>query len=271
MRLRNYQEDIVLHLIEIILENHPEIEADDVFIHDVAAYALNRIPPRYIMSERGFIRFAFHNLSSEGNGDGLTNLVEYLIVINKAIGVIQNRRRTPQFPFAKSRHEQAEGPLTPQDVDTILGDGSPSASDAAAALGISLEELVTEGGPDFYVHNFPQFIGRVVDQSSREPVYDTRVTLYINGEQAKPAEPSWLNPYYTNEPTKGYFSFWPMPLRSGTEKETFTITVSAEHDSYPPARIQKAVTIEGLHTIHNYIEGDAIVDLHTLYLESNSN
>ena len=52
MKLKNYQEDIVLHVIDIMLEDNPEIEADETLISDVAAYVLNRIPAKYIMSER---------------------------------------------------------------------------------------------------------------------------------------------------------------------------------------------------------------------------
>ena len=46
------------HAIDIVLEDEPELRADEGFIYDVAAYVLNRIPPRYLMSERGFLRHA---------------------------------------------------------------------------------------------------------------------------------------------------------------------------------------------------------------------
>jgi competence protein ComFB len=58
MELKNYQEDLVLHIAEIVLEDRPDVKKGGGLLLDVAAYALNRLPPRYILSERGFTRLA---------------------------------------------------------------------------------------------------------------------------------------------------------------------------------------------------------------------
>ncbi|MCK4515693.1 MAG: late competence development ComFB family protein, partial [Spirochaetaceae bacterium] len=67
MKLKNYQEDVVLRAIDIALEDQSEVVSDPAFVNDVAAYVLNRVPPRYVMSERGFLRLTVEELEA-GNG-----------------------------------------------------------------------------------------------------------------------------------------------------------------------------------------------------------
>ena len=250
MRIKNYQEDLVIHLVEITLEDYPEIEADEIFIHDVTAYALNRIPPKYIMTERGFTRFASSNLTSTGNGDGLANLVELLIVIKKGISVVQHRRTMPQAIITESIELEASKFGAIEDEAQVI-----------SSL-LETEKIV-------YVHNFPQFIGRVVNKSTLIPIMNACVTLFINGETVVPAEPGWINPYYTNEPTKGYFSFWPRAQKTESEIETFKFTIEVTHQDFDPARIECPVNSTGLYVIHDYIEGDAVLELDTIYIEAN--
>jgi hypothetical protein len=50
MRLKNYNEDLVLETVKIVLRDRPDIRASRSFMLDVAAYALNRVPPKYITS-----------------------------------------------------------------------------------------------------------------------------------------------------------------------------------------------------------------------------
>ena len=98
MKLKNYQEDIVLNLINIVLKDHPDIEADKDFIHDVAAYTLNRIKPRYIMSERGFTRFASMQLF-EDNEKNKDNLIEMMMIVNIAVEYLIDKFCSAVFFF----------------------------------------------------------------------------------------------------------------------------------------------------------------------------
>ena len=236
MRLKNYQEDLVLNLIELVLEDYADIEPDETFLHDVAAYTLNRVPPKYIMSERGFTRFASVNIASESNGDGLMSLVELLIVINKAIGVVQSRRR---FPHVVE---------TEDEIGAFLG----------------------EPGREVYVHNFPQLIGRVLDKSNHEPVFGACVTLYREGEVVVPAQTGWINPYYTNQPTRGFFSFWPQAVRTESEQETFVFKITIDHPDYHFTELEKSVSTQGVYVCRDTIDGDAVLELETTFVDKNS-
>jgi hypothetical protein len=113
MKLKNYQEDIVLHVIDIILEDHPEIEADETLISDVAAYVLNRIPAKYIMSERGFTRLASQQLAEDDDENSLLDLVQLMMLVSKGMELVKSRRR-----YKHVNHEDDGLMATLQDVQS---------------------------------------------------------------------------------------------------------------------------------------------------------
>ena len=125
MQLKNYQEDLVLHVIQIALEEHPEITADEAFIHDVASYALNRLPPRYIQSERGFTRLALSHACDSESGGELAGMIEMLLLVNRAIDIVRNRREAgggagngTAVPVALQAGAQAPEAKTPEAAGT---------------------------------------------------------------------------------------------------------------------------------------------------------
>ena len=108
MQLRNYQEDVVLKAIQIALEGRPELAADPAVINDVAAYALNRLPPRYIMSERGFTRLAAEHFDDESLG----SMVGILMLVNEGISLVE-RRRPPAGAVAAPKPLSVEEQVMP--------------------------------------------------------------------------------------------------------------------------------------------------------------
>jgi hypothetical protein len=213
MHLRNCQEEMVLAVIPLVLEDHPGIEPDETLLHDVAAYVLNRLPPRYIMSERGLTRIAAEHwlfdpedLPSPRGGEadpGLAGMVQLLILVNKALQVVQGRRKA-KAPTAGRRRRS----------------GKPAAE-------IDLTD-------DLW-HNFPQIIGRVVDARRRSPVAGTKVTLSAGELGVLRTERGWSNPCVTSEGTDGYFSLWPRALRDGQESRDLTLRFTFEHPDFVPA------------------------------------
>jgi competence protein ComFB len=107
MDLKNYQEDLVLHVAKIVLEDRPDVKQSEGLLFDVAAYALNRLPPRYILSERGFTRLAADHYIEGDNGDGLAGLVEVLLLVNKAVDTITGRRK----PSDRAGRQEEAAPL----------------------------------------------------------------------------------------------------------------------------------------------------------------
>ncbi len=232
MKLKNYQEDFVLHILDIVLKDRTDIKARESFIHDAAAYALNRIPAKYIMSERGFTRLASDHWIDLENDSGLFNLVELLLLVNRAIDVVKNRRESVQRTAVEQDHKE--------------------------------ETINTEAM--LYWHNFQYLIGRVVDRSTMKPVYGTAVTLYIDGKKSKPVDSGWQNPYYTNPATKGLYSFLPKPVKLKAETKKFNLRVTFEHKEYEKYSLEKMIYTKGDFEVHTYINSDDILNLETACL-----
>jgi hypothetical protein len=227
MKIKNYQEDIVLHALNVLVEDQPNLRDDETFKNDVAAFVLNRMPPKYIMSERGFTRLALSHLMSNGNGEGLSDLVELMALINNGITVVKKRRK-PVNGFDGESEESI--PL----VD-------PNAIE--------------------YLHNFPQFIGIVLDSASGSYIPNACVTLFVDGTKANPAEHGWVNPYITNNLTKGAFSFWPKAVKDKAEERSFEVRITVEHEEYQDLSIERKVSTRGAFRVFNFINGESIVSL----------
>jgi len=234
MQLKNYQEDVVMHVIDVALENSPEFRSDITFVNDVAAYVLNRVPPKYIMSERGFTRFvSLHFLNDENGIDsGLVNLLELMTIINRGIEVVKERRKT----------------VIPSSLYSYFGTTVPDIKNIE------------------YMHNFPQFIGRVKDRDSKKPVNNACVTMFIDGLKAHPAEPGWINPYYTNELTRGAYSFWPQAIKNTAKSKRSKITITIDHEDYEPVNLVREISTDGVFRVYNYIHGTSIINLETSFL-----
>ena len=232
MKVKNYQEELVLNTVELVLQDRNDIEADDLFVHDVAAYTLNRIPPKYIMSERGFTRLASEYWLDNGSDRGFTNLVELVVLVNRAIELVSSRRRPAVAESSGSG---------------LLGEGGDTPT---------IE----------YWHNFPHFIGKVVVNGDHEPAYGVCVTLYVDGSKSEPAEAGWQNPYYTNEATHGFFSFWPRPAHSEVDAKRYSVAVSFDHPDYAPQTIERLLETNADYEASNYIKVDDIFNLGTVSL-----
>jgi len=231
MKLKNYQEDLVLYVADIVIKDRPDIEAGENLLHDVAAYTLNRLPPRYILSERGFTRLAADHWVEADSEDGFASLVEVLILVNKAIDIIKSRR--------KPREAAAE-----------------------------VRSMGEEDLPDVrkHWHNLPYLIGRVLDKNTKRPVLDASVRVSIDGKLAEPAEQGWLNPYRTNAGTKGFYSFLPKPIRSRSKNKKFVLELTIEHPNYKAVKVEQTVDTAGELTTYQFIRSDQILNLGNTYL-----
>jgi competence protein ComFB len=236
MRLKNYNEDLVLETVKIVLRDRPDIQPTRSFMLDVAAYALNRIPPKYITSERGFTREFVQTETGNGDdGEKLINVIELVTLINRAVDVVARRRRasTPARPKA------VRVPATLEAVPLKLT----------------------------YFYNMPHIFGRIVDASDGAPVIAAEATLWINDRVSVPAETGWRNPYTTNEQTRGYFSFWPQVEMGEAESMRVEVRIALEHNGYQPSTVRKMLKVPGEFFVHDYIRGDKLLDLGSLALE----
>jgi hypothetical protein len=235
MRLKNYNEDLVLETVKIVLKDRPDIKPTRSFVMDVAAYALNRVPPKYITSDRGFTR-EFIQPGGGGNGENgtrLLNVIELITIVNKAVNVVAGRRRDT----VATRPRKAAGALE----DTPL-------------------HLT-------YFYNMPHIFGRVVDASDGTPVLSAEATLWINDTVSVPAESGWRNPYTTNEQTSGYFSFWPQAEMGDADSFRVEMRICFSRDGYRSFWFKKTLKVPGEFFVHDYIRGDKLLDVGTLALQ----
>jgi competence protein ComFB len=229
MKLVNYQEDLVLDVAEIVIQDRPDVELTQELLLDTAAYTLNRLPPRYIISERGFTRLMADNMFDDENDAKLGNLVELLFLINDAVDVVKKRRSSP-IP-AESQHDSEED-------DHI----------------------------EPHWHNIPYLIGRVVDCDGKRPVPDIRITLRVDGEKVAQAGSGWTNPYTTSGAARGFYSFLPQPIHSEERRRKFDLEISFEGDGYKPASVERVVKTHGELSARLDFRNDGFINLGTTCL-----
>ncbi|MFW5745893.1 MAG: late competence development ComFB family protein, partial [Spirochaetota bacterium] len=110
MRLKNYQEDVVFRAIEIALEDQQDLLSDEAFVNDVAAYVLNRVPPRYVMSERGFLRLALEHTDEADQDRSLANVIELMMLVNRGVDIVGSRRSSESHERAAVAGRPDSGP-----------------------------------------------------------------------------------------------------------------------------------------------------------------
>jgi competence protein ComFB len=88
MIIKNLMEDIVTNMVKEVLKKDSSIPRSEIYEQDIIAYALNRVPPRYITSERGIIH---GKMDSRFHFQQRTDI---LFLIHEAIENIKNRRST---------------------------------------------------------------------------------------------------------------------------------------------------------------------------------
>ena len=233
MKLVNYQEDLVFHVAEIVLQDRPDVEFNQALLLDTAAYTLNRLPPKYIVSERGITRLMANHWFEEGDEGNIDGLVEILLLVNTAVDVVKQRR--------------------------------PSAGNE--------DESITDTEADDHIephwHNIPYIIGRVVDDESGQPVPDIQVTLMVDGEKIDQAGNGWRNPYTTNSATGGFFSFLPKPIHFEKLNAEFQLKIVFESGMYKAHNIERTVKTHGELAARQEFRNDGSINLGTTSLLKN--
>lgn len=235
MKLKNYQEDLVLHIAEIVLQDRPDVEFSQELLLDVAAYTLNRVPSRYIVGERGITRLVADHWTEDDADDGFKGLVEILLIINTAIDLIRDRR--------KSEKE--------------------TESNLSKSAGQSEEDKMSF----LYWHNIPFIIGRVADKTTGKPVSGAEVTLCLDGRPAILMERSWQNPYRTSQSTRGFYSFLPAAIRSSDKDRATQLELKIVHSGFEVFSVTRELKTQGAYAALGDFADDNLINMHTALLE----
>jgi competence protein ComFB len=86
--LKNYMEEIVLNLMEGVLDDINMCKCE-LCVKDIAALALNDLPPKYIVSEKGELYSKVNSLKSQFE-------VDVIAAITKAAVLV---KRSPRHPM----------------------------------------------------------------------------------------------------------------------------------------------------------------------------
>ncbi|KYH33842.1 late competence development ComFB family protein [Neomoorella mulderi] len=82
--LKNYMEDCVWELLDQVLAQDPEACRCDSCRHDIVALALNQLPPRYVVREKGVIYSKLAMLEAQHRADIYRALTQALMKVKKA-------------------------------------------------------------------------------------------------------------------------------------------------------------------------------------------
>ena len=223
IELKNTVEHIVDDTLAELLKSREDICKCTKCLLDMKAYSLNRLPCKYIVSERGFIHSELDNVKDvQFNADVIG-------VIFEAIDTISSQIR-PGYS-----HETAEIPL--------------------------LSKL--ENSTADYFFNFPHLLGFVYINDNLDFADDVSISLFDNksGQLVEMMESSWKNPTKTHTSTMGLFSFWPKPLRSDKNQEhsdfiEYKLVFEKEGFKTEEKIFQFKVTSE--QKVFNYIRNDLV-------------
>jgi competence protein ComFB len=172
MAIRNLMEDIITFVVKEVIQNEMGAAPSGIYEQDIIAYVLNRVPPRYITSERGIIH---GKLDSKFKMQQRTDI---LFLIHEAIRNIKTRRtptthgeyveKTSKEPFLPHIMGEVVEETTfsiVNDIEvTLLFKGKPAAMIDSTWKNPFLVKKATKG---FY-HFWPAYVAGKMDE--RKPI-----------------------------------------------------------------------------------------------------
>ncbi|WP_366922747.1 late competence development ComFB family protein [Metallumcola ferriviriculae] len=82
--LKNSMEDQVWTLLDSTLAKSPEMCSCEVCRHDIAALALNLLPPRYVVRDKGEILSRLNQMETQHNTNIVTALTKAMIIVKES-------------------------------------------------------------------------------------------------------------------------------------------------------------------------------------------
>ncbi len=81
-QLKNFMEDVVLSLMQDILEDIDVCKCDKCFM-DIAAIALNSLPPKYIVTEKGELYSKVETLKQQFEVDIIAAITKAAVLVKR--------------------------------------------------------------------------------------------------------------------------------------------------------------------------------------------
>lgn len=80
---RNYMEKVVRETLAKLLKDREDICKCEKCVADMIAYALNRLPPKYMVTDRGYIFLKLREIETQFQVDVLEAILEAIQVVSK--------------------------------------------------------------------------------------------------------------------------------------------------------------------------------------------
>jgi len=81
--LKNYMEEVVLNLLRDVLEDMDMCKCE-FCVMDVAALALNDLPPKYIVTEKGELYSKVNSLRNQFEVDVIASITKAAVAVKKS-------------------------------------------------------------------------------------------------------------------------------------------------------------------------------------------
>ncbi len=81
--LKNYMEEVVFNLIDGVLDDINMCKCE-LCVKDIAALALNSLPPKYIATEKGELYSKVNSLRSQFEVDVISAITKAAVLVKKA-------------------------------------------------------------------------------------------------------------------------------------------------------------------------------------------
>ncbi len=82
MELKNYMEDLVFQRLDRVISTNPKVCKCEKCRYDIAALALNFLPPRYIVTDKGETYARAKSLEQQFNVDIITAITHAIKIVN---------------------------------------------------------------------------------------------------------------------------------------------------------------------------------------------
>jgi competence protein ComFB len=81
--LKNYMEDVVLNIMDSVLKDMEICKCEKCKM-DIAALALNNLPTKYVVSEKGQLYSKLHILRKQFEVDAITEITKAAVLVSKS-------------------------------------------------------------------------------------------------------------------------------------------------------------------------------------------
>lgn len=228
MIIHNLMEDIVQETLEDILKDRKDVCQCQQCKMDMICFALNKIPPKYVVSARGIIYTENRKISES------QNYIDVYSIVMEAINTVSKTKRhkdnniiSIETQLEKDYSDKKYYFNFPQIVGRII-----DSADLSPIKDAKVELCYKENGQ--------------------------KVEMFNN---------AWENPLIIIDKMEGLFTFWPAPLQTDKQEDKeFCFILKIFKDNYEDLVKSFSIRIQAINEINKIIKKENIFYLNDIYI-----